>query len=443
MDGREKLFEYCQAVLKQNDVGGWTKPTAKLYPHQWLWDSCFTAIGQRHISVARAQKEIKSLFRGQWKNGMIPNIIYGKDRHYSDDIWNSKVAKDAPKHIKTSGITQPPMIAEAVVKIGEMLPKPKRVEWYQSVFKDLLRYHEWIYRERDPHSEGLAVLVHPWECGLDNTPSWMSEMHLNNLPLWIKLIRSTKLDSIFNFLRSDTKYLPAYERIDTIDALGLYSIVRRIRRKKYETRLILRKSDLSIEDLAFNSILIRANTLLTDIAKEIHEEIPGWLWERMKKAPHALELLWNEQQSQYFSRSFNTFELITEPSIAAFLPLYAGTISKKRAAQLVEQMKSKAWATKYPLASVPKNSRYFQPVKYWQGPTWINTNWLIAEGLKRYGYVVEARHIIQRTIELVESHGAYEYFSPLDGTPAGAHPFSWTAALTIDFLETVRFDNHQ
>jgi hypothetical protein len=439
MDGQDKLFEYCKAVLKQNDIGGWTKPTSKLYPHQWLWDSCFTAIGQRHISVPRAQKEIKTLFRGQWKNGMIPNIIYGSDTRYSDDIWHSGVAKNAPKHIKTSGITQPPMIAEAVVKIGEMLPKAKRIEWYKSIFKDLLRYHEWMYRERDPHGEGLVVLIHPWECGLDNTPSWMSEMHLNELPLWIKFVKSAKLDSIFNLLRRDTKYLPAYERIDTIDALGLYSIVRNLRRKKYETRLVLRHSDLTIEDLAFNSILIRANTLLTEITNEIGAEIPGWLWERMKKAPHALELLWNEHHGQYFSRNFNTFELIPEPSVAAFLPLYAGTVSKKRAAQLVELMKSRNWTTQYPLASVPKNSRYFQPVKYWQGPTWINTNWLIADGLRRYGYTVEANHIAKKSLELVSSHGAYEYFSPLDGTPAGAHPFSWTAALTIDFIETTKF----
>lgn len=434
MDGRKKLEDYCKAVLKQNDIGGWTKPTSHLYPHQWLWDSCFTAIGQRHYDVKRAQREVKNLFRGQWKNGMIPNIIYGSNRRYSDDIWKSNVSKSAPKHIKTSGITQPPMIAEAVVKVGEMLNKKERREWYESVFPNLLRYHEWIYRERDPHTEGLAVLIHPWECGLDNTPSWISEMHYSQLPLWIRAIKNLRLHNLFNFIRRDTKYLPAYERIDVIDALGFYSIVRRLRRKRYETRLILRHANLAIEDLAFNCILIRANALLAQIAQEIHQEVPGWLWERMKKAPHALELLWNEQHQQYFSRNFATFEPITEPSIMAFLPLYAGTITKQRAAHLVELMKTRAWTSAYPIASVPKNSNYFQPLRYWQGPTWINTNWLISEGLKRYGYVKEAEHIARKSMELVENGGAYEYFSPLDGTPAGAHPFSWSAALTIDFL---------
>lgn len=434
MDGHQKLEAYCRAVLKQNDVGGWTKPTSSLYPHQWLWDSCFTAIGQRHFDVKRAQREIKNLFRGQWKNGMIPNIIYGTESYYSDDIWKSSASKNAPRHIKTSGITQPPMIAEAVVKIGEKLHAREKKQWYKTIFDDLVRYHEWLYRERDPHGEGLVVLLHPWESGLDNNPGWMSEMHLNELPFWIKLVRALKLHKVFNIFRKDTKYLPAYERIDTIDALGLYSIVRSLRRKRYETRLMLRHSQLCIEDLAFNSILIRANTLLTEIAAEIKAELPSWLQERMKKAPHALELLWSEAYQQYFSRNFQTFELVSEPSVMAFLPLYAGTISKSKATLLVEQMKSHAWNTPYPIPSVPRNSKYFQEHCYWQGPTWINTNWLIIEGLKRYGFNEEAENLRMKSIELVTHHGSYEYFSPLDGSPAGAHPFSWTAALVIDLL---------
>lgn len=435
MDGQQQLFESCKAVLVQNDLGGWTRPAPGLYPHQWLWDSCFIAIGQRHYSVKRAQREIRSLFRGQWKNGMLPNIVMGKDYYYADHLWNSHVSKDAPKHVKTSGITQPPMIAEAIVKIGEKLSATERRAWYKETWEPLLKFHEWLYRERDPHAEGLVVLIHPWESGLDNTPSWMHEMHLNQLPLWIRLIKFTKLNHLAELLRKDTKYLPAAQRIDTIDALGVYSIARRLKRKKYESRLILRHSSLSIEDLSFNCILIRANHLLKEIAAEINHEIPGWLWERMKKAPHALELLWSESQQQYFSRNYASFELIEQPSIMTFLPLYAGTISKSRAAHLVELLESKAYATDYPVASVPKNSTYFQPHRYWQGPTWVNTNWMIIEGLNRYGFAKQAETLRLKTISLVRQHGPYEYFSPLDGSPVGAHPFSWTAALTIDLLE--------
>lgn len=436
MDGhkKEKLTEHCLQVLKTNDLGSWTRPAPNLYPHQWLWDSCFIAIGQRHYDIKRAEKEIKSLFRGQWKDGMIPNLIMAKQDYYEKKVWNSSISPEAPKKVKTSGITQPPMIAEAIVKIGEKMNRSDRIKWYRETYPNLLKFHEWIYRERDPRGEGLALLVHPWECGLDNNPTWTRELRLNHLPLWIRIVKNLRLHKVFNVFRHDTKYLPAYQRIDVIDALTLFSIARRLGRKKYDTRLILRHAPLLIEDLAFNSILIRANTHLTNIAADLKEEIPGWLWERMKKAPHALELLWNEADQQYYSRNFTTFEAIDEPSIMTFLPLYAGTISKTRAAHLVDLLKSKAYQTKYPVPSVPKNSPYFSPVRYWQGPTWINTNWLIADGLKRYGYDTEADHIVQRSLELVAQSESYEYFSPLDGSPAGARNFSWTAALALDFL---------
>lgn len=434
MDGQKRLFEKCREVLKNNDIGGWTRPAPGLYPHQWLWDSCFIAIGQRHYSPVRAQREIKNLFRGQWKNGMIPNIIMGKDHSYRDKIWDSRVTKQSPKHCLTSGITQPPMIAEAVVRIGQKLNSHDRKQWYESIFDDLVRYHEWLYRERDPRGEGMVVLIHPWECGLDNNPAWTRELHLNQMPLWIKTIKALSLSQIFNLIRKDTKFLPANERLDTIDALSYYTIARRLKHKQYDTRQILRHPQLAIEDLAFNSILIRANTLLTEIAQDIKQDLPGWLWERMKKAPHALELLWSEAHQQYFSRNFETFELIDEPSIATFLPLYAGTVSKHRAAHLVELLTSRAYWTTYPVPTVPKNSRYFQPRRYWQGPSWLNMNWLIIDGLERYGYRTEAAAIRERSLKMVGFSGSFEYFNPLDGSPAGARDFSWTAALTIDLL---------
>jgi glycogen debranching enzyme len=83
---------------------------------------------------------------------------------------------------------------------------------------------------------------------------------------------------------------------------------------------------------------------------------------------------------------------------------------------------------------VPKNSSFFDPYKYWQGPTWVNTNWLVIEGLKRYGFDAEAANLRDRTLEMVAKGGMYEYFNPINGRPSGAPNFSWTAALTIDLL---------
>ena len=38
-------FQNAVEIITKNDRGGYTVPTSKLYPHQWNWDSAFTALG--------------------------------------------------------------------------------------------------------------------------------------------------------------------------------------------------------------------------------------------------------------------------------------------------------------------------------------------------------------------------------------------------------------
>lgn len=434
----DDLLEQAKAVLQKNDKGEFTVP-AHPYSHQWLWDSCFIAIGWRHIDIERAQKELLSLLRGQWVNGMLPHMIFSnKDEHRRDrNLWRSWLNPNAPDDITTSGITQPPMLAEAVVRIGEKMPVADRRTWYQTVFPALLAYHQWLYAERDPHNEGLVLQIHPWESGLDNTPPWISELHQHQLPLWIRFIDVTRAHWIINYFRRDAHYSVPGQRLSNVDGLAFYSMLRRLRRKAYDIDKVLSHSLLTIEDLSFNCILIRANRHLAAIARAIGKPLPDDLLARIDKTEGALDQLWDAYSTQYYSRNFVTHKLIKEPSIAALLPLYAGSISKERAAQLVVMLKHKEqFAAVYPVPSVPLSSKWFKPYGYWQGPTWINMNWLIIDGLKRYGYQEEADELRQKTIDLVKNSGFYEYFSPLDSLPAGVHDYSWTAALTIDLLQT-------
>ncbi len=435
----KELQEGAEAVLEMNDQGSFTIPAEGLYPHQWLWDSCFISMGLRHYNIDRAKQEIMSLLRGQWANGMIPHMIFDKDLRYRQDrnIWRSWVNPFAPDDLTTSGITQPPMLAEAIVRIGEKLPLAERRSWYNTIYPALLAYHEWLYKERDPHGEGLVLQIHPYEVGLDNTPPWIDQLHEHNRPWWIALIEKLHLEFLINMFRRDTKHVPPGQRMKNIDALLYFDVIRRLRRKRYNIDSILTRSLFAIEDLTFNSIFIRANHCLHHIASTIHQTLPGELEANMAKSEKAFEALWDPYTGQYYSRNFVTHKLIAEPSIAALMPLYSGAISKERAGQLVELLKNKhLYAANHPVPSVPLNSNWFKPLAYWQGPTWLNTNWLVIDGLKRYNFHAEAEQLTVQTIEMVKSSGFSEYFSPLDAQPAGAENFSWTAALTIDLLKS-------
>ncbi len=438
-EAARSLQDKAAEVLKQNDRGQYTVPAGDLYPHQWLWDSCFIAIGLRHENITRSQTEIRSMMLGQWSNGMIPHMIFstGADDSKSRERERSQLSPYAPDNIETSGITQPPMLAEAVVKIGQKLKVPERRSWYKEMLEPLVRYHEWLYADRDPHKEGLVLLIHPYECGLDDSPPWISELRKHSMPLWVNAFERLRLGWVANFVRRDTKYVSPGQRMSNIEAMAYWAAMRRIRRKAYNSEAILSRSLFAVEDLAFNSILVRANHLLRDMAKYVKHELPADLIENMARTENALQQLWDESSGQYFSRSFVSHKLIEEPTIATFLPLYSGAISKDHVAKLVELLKKpNVFSLSWPVPSVPRTSTYFNPYRYWQGPTWVNTNWLIIEGLKNYGYHDEAKILQSRTIELVDKSGFYEYFNPLDGNPAGAANFSWTAALTIDLLKS-------
>ncbi|HSX24219.1 MAG TPA: trehalase family glycosidase [Candidatus Saccharimonadales bacterium] len=432
------ILEEAKTVLARNDVGNYTVPAAGLYPHQWLWDSCFVAIGLRHLDIDRAQTEILSLLRGQWHNGMLPHNILSTNVHSRDrNIWRSWSNPYSPDDIATSGITQPPVLAEAVVRVGDRLKKAERRSWYKQVYPALLAHHQWLYAERDPHDEGLVLQIHPWETGLDNTPPWMQELHEHQLAVWITVLKKLNAGWLINLFRRDTKYVPAAERLNPIEALALFSTQRRLRRKSYDIDKVLSHSLFAIEDLTFNSIFIRANQHLKAIATLLKEKLPEELLASMAKTETALEQLWDPYSGQYYSRNFVTHNLLKEPSIAALMPLYAGTITKERADQLVRMLENQhMFGMNFPVPSVPANSPWFQPHAYWQGPTWVNTNWLIIDGLKRMGYADHAAALTESTIDMVTSAGCYEYFSPIDGSPAGVASFSWTAALTIDLLKS-------
>ncbi len=431
------LKDQAAAVLKENDRGSYTVPAENLYPHQWLWDSCFIAIGLRWLDVDRAQTELLSLLRGQWANGMLPNMIFSNLPRYRRDrsVWRSWINPYSPDGVATSGITQPPMLAEAVWQVGERLSAPERRLWFKQILPGLIAYHEWLYTDRDPHGEGLVLQLHPWETGLDNTPPWMHELHDHLMPWWVNIIRKLRLEWLIGLFRRDAHYVPPGQRFSTLEILSLFDAQRRLRRKAYDTNKILRHGLFAIEDLSFNCIFIRANSRLVEIAKAVRHDLPSSLVAKMHTSEKALDKLWDEYTTSYWSRDFVTHRLLKVPSIATLLPLYAGTIPKEHAELLVRQLEhDQKFGPAYPVPSVPLDSPDFDPERYWQGPSWVNTNWLIIDGLTRYGFKDHAAALTETTLEMVKKSGFAEYFDPNTGEPLGAHNFSWTAALVLDLL---------
>ncbi|MFQ5940360.1 MAG: glycoside hydrolase, partial [Nitrososphaerales archaeon] len=118
----EKILEGAKKVLEGNWTGKFTIPSSTLYPHVWSWDSAFIAIGNSYFNTEHAMKELEFLFDAQWKNGMVPHIVFNeKEKTYfpAADFYDITRSPNAPKHIGTSGMTQPPVHAIACYYIYE------------------------------------------------------------------------------------------------------------------------------------------------------------------------------------------------------------------------------------------------------------------------------------------------------------------------------------
>lgn len=430
----EGTIKDCAQVLHKNASHGYTVPSRELYPHQWLWDSCFTAIGLRHVSLKRARQELISLKRGAWANGMLPNIIFHDNfLNYDHTLWQSKQFPQAPRSFNTTCITQPPMLAEAVYKVGQKLDQEDRKKWFSSMFDTIVNYHLWLYENRNPDGDGLIILLHPYESGLDNSPPWIHRVNKIKFPWWIRSLNSHSATVIVNHFRRDTKYVPISQRVGLKEAAECFYIIRKLASKSYMFDRKFRRKIPVLQDLTFNCILIRANRCLLEIAQELGKPLPKALLTHMELSQASLEKLWDEPNQQYYSRDYFTKKLVKQSSIASLMPLYAGSISKKRAVQLLEKLENpQSFGLPFPIPSVASNSKWFNSDRYWQGPSWINTNWLITEGLQRYGFNAHAKKIALSSIDMVAAGGSYEYFNSLNGAPRGAKDFSWTAALTID-----------
>lgn len=136
----------------------YTVPSAKTYPYQWLWDSCFHALILRHFSIIDAKKEILSLLSKKFENGLIPHMVYWEKNKVININWGSD---------GTSSITQPPMLAYAVWQIYQ---KDKDSEFLKQVYPALYHFYQYLLTERDPHEKHLVGVLNPDESGEDNSP---------------------------------------------------------------------------------------------------------------------------------------------------------------------------------------------------------------------------------------------------------------------------------
>jgi mannosylglycerate hydrolase len=429
----DTLIRQAKVVLDFNWTGEYTQPGPRLYPHQWSWDSALIAIGYAHYDQERAIKELRHLFESQWKNGLLPQIVFNP--HFHDyfpgpGFWHANESPDAPSHRKTSGVVLPPVHATGALYVyRHAQDKAGAKRFLEYAFPRLKAWHEYLYRERDPEDEGLVYIRHPWESGMDNSPMWDSILQR----LWLKT------DEIPTYQRADTHAVSAADRPTSTAYERFAWLVKFFADREYDEERIRQDCPFLVQDVLFNSLLCKANRDLAEIACVLGEE-PSLHKERAEKTKEAInEKLWNEEHGTYLD-----YDVVDEGLIYVYFgpnlvgPLYAGIPDEQRAKRMVDTLENAGYyLSDEEITSVPSYDIHgfgFSPIRYWRGPVWININWFLMHGLRDYGQEKQARRLRQTIIDLCQEQGFREYFDPMTGEGHGSDLFSWSAALLVDVL---------
>ena len=421
----QQLLENATNILKKNDLGHYTVPTHGLYPFQWNWDSCLTALGLAYMDEDRAWTEIETLFNHQWNDGMVPHIIFhARDEGYfpGPDVWST--GQDVP----TSGITQSAVAGFAVNRLYERA-KDKQMAARRAcaLLPKIAAWHSWFYENRDPEKTGLVAIIHPWESGRDNSIDW--DIAFERVPT----------TGVMPFVRRDTQHANPDHRPTQAQYERYIWLVQLFRSLNWDNAKLHDASPFQIVDPGFNAILIRSCSDLARLAETLGED--GYVstaYAQAEKGLAALETLWSDEHSQYlcFDRVAGT--RIDSLSVGGLLPAFA-QLPAPRIKALSARLEAIGTQAKYLVPSHDLNDIKFDQLRYWRGPAWLIVNYLIADGMKKAGQQDIVRRIVEDSLQLIRKSGFAEYYGPVDGTACGGTSFSWTAAMVLEFLQNQEF----
>lgn len=239
---------------------------------------------------------------------------------------------------KVSSITQPPIIAWGVL---ELYNSTKDITMLTDTYDKLKKYMQWNMANRDENNNYL----YEWHVDDTSMTCRCGECGMDNSP---------RFDNV--------------TKMDCID---------------------------------FSCFMAKEAKCLSEIAKILDKQGEYLYWDviydRIKKSIN--DVLYCEEDGFYYDvlLSDNSFKKVK--AVSSFLPLFAGVCDKEKAYKLLDHLKNE-FNTEFGIPSIAVDDETFG-TDMWRGPVWINYNYLIAKGLRDYGFKKEADEIIKKTVEVM------------------------------------------
>lgn len=264
---------------------------------------------------------------------------------------------------------------------------------------------------------------------MDNSPAWDAELADVSIPPGA-LPRYERRD----LAHADPRDRPTDDAYDRFVYLAMT-----YRDSGYADTALLTDSPFLVEDPMFNAICLWSLHALADIAGLVGADPAPHRAAAAHMHEAVLERLWDPASGRFFGRDPRGGRRGPEDTIISFMPLLDPDLPTAAVDAVVAQLASPSFhppdrSEHFLVPSFDLRSREFDPRRYWRGPVWLNTDWLLWRGLSQHGRAAPAGDIAASMVGLVRRSGYREYFNPFGGEGYGGADFSWSAALLIDLL---------
>jgi len=350
----------------------YTRPSVGRYPWQWYWDSCFAAIVWRHFEPERARTELQTLLSAQREDGFVGHTIFW-DRPVS--LSRLPFYNVASRHSLQTETIQPPLLAWAwSIAVGSPAGEPR-----------IAAQVEWLAANRDLDGDGLLWIVQPDESGLDASPKFD--------PVW----------------HSRANARP-----------GFPLLVHRNRGLGFDARRIRDAGGPVLCETLVNTLWSLSLQALG----------------RPSATPALVDRLWDERRGLFLDEAQPGGARPDVVTWAALAPLALPDLPEQIGRRLVEEhlLDDGEFLTPVAPPSVSVAEPSYEPGgnrgpvrRYWRGPTWVNSAWLLWLGLRRLGYEEAAERMASGIVGAAAREGLREYYDPRTGAGLGARDFAWSA----------------
>jgi hypothetical protein len=197
-----------------------------------------------------------------------------------------------------------------------------------------------------------------------------------------------------------------------------------------------------------NSMLVMEAQSLAGMAELLgrKEEAKNWAADADQRAQLINRYMWDKTSGFYYNvnRDDKTFTYknpddLKIKEIIGFMPLWADVADKDREDQLVAIMKDpeEFWRP-YGVPTLSAKDHFYNPIGYWNGPVWVQWDYLLFRGLLDHGYRKEAEELAVRVMDnmiwhLKQDHVFWEFYSPDDRQAGWNYNYIW-AGIAARFM---------